>query len=335
MDLNYKNKVKALLTTLAGPIIVYLFFYIASNAMGNTGFGVGADLRTIIYNTSYSGFIALAVAYNLKSGRFDFSVGSVMILAMIVGGNIAKDMGLGAYGLLGMIVLCGAIIGIVSGIAYITLNLPSMVTSLGLAMIYEAAAFAYNNSNGIKLIGKFDMLIWASWPRNIILLLVAVVILSYVLYYTQFGYNTLALEMGQRNAVAVGINEKKNAVLCYMIAGGLMACAGVIYLSQYGYIRPETGLASSKYFIPAFLPLFISGLLERYSNRNIGIFIGAFMQACLSSGVVKMGASSSLKTVIDGVVVLLLLVYVSNSHKIDIYKMWKEKKTVALAELKG
>ncbi len=328
-----KTIVKNFLITIAAPVLVYLFFFALTNLTGHSGFGVGSDLRTIAYNMVYSGFIALAVSYNLTSGRFDFSVGSVLILSLILGGNLAKELGGGPVVLVLLVVAVGLVCGLVSGLFYVTLRLPPMVTSLGVAMIFEAIGFAFNGANGIRLIGRFDILIWAQPKYSFLLLGVVLVILIYLLNFTRFGYNCRSLQTGQKNAVEVGVNEKLNSVLCYVIAGGLMACAGVLYLSQYGYIAPQTGLSSSSFIMSAFLPMFIGNALAKYSDRNIGVIVGAFCQACLSSGLVKMGCSSSMKTVMDGVVVLLFLVYVSNSYKFALHHAWKEKKAKALAAL--
>ncbi len=322
---------KNILITIAAPVLVYLFFFGLCNLTGHPGFGVGADFRTILYNMTYSGFIALAVSYNLTSGRFDFSVGSVLILSLIAGGTLAKEWNVGPVALLLLVLVFGLACGLVSGLINVTLRLPPMVTSLGVAMIFEAIAFKLNKSTGIRLIGKFDMLIWAQQPYSTILLVCVLVILIYLLNFTKFGYDCRSLQTGQKNAVEVGVNEKRNAVICYVIAGGLMACAGALYISQYGYIAPATGLSSSSFIMSAFLPMFIGNALMRYSDRNIGVIMGAFVQACISSGLVKMGASSSLKTVLDGVVVLLFLVYVSNSYKFGLMRAYKEKRARALA----
>ena len=46
-----------------------------------------------------------------------------------------------------------------------------------------------------------------------------------------------------------------------------------------------------------------------------------------------MGASSSMKTVIDGAIVLVFLVYLSNSYKISLGRMHREKRATALSLL--
>ena len=128
------------------------------------------------------------------------------------------------------------------------------------------------------------------------------------------------------------MNEKTNSLVCYIIAGAMMACAGVLFLCKNGMVAPKAGLGSSSYMMSAFLPMFIGQALAKRSDRNIGTIIGAFIQACLTSGLIKLGCGSSLKTVLDGAVVLLFLVYTSNIHKVALHKMWSAKKALAQSQ---
>lgn len=328
-----KQVSKNTLFTLAPAVIVYLLFMLVTHLFGTPGFGVGGDLKTILYNTVYSGFIALALSYNLTSGRFDFSVGSVLLLSVIAGGNLAKELDLGPVMMLLICIVIGMICGLISGIIYITLKLPPMVSSLGVAMVFEAIGFTIKGGKGVRLMTDFDLLIWSEPVYSIILVVVVLVILIYLLNFTKFGYNCRSLQTGQKNAVEVGVNEKTNSVVCYIIAGAMMACAGVIFLCKNGMVSPKAGLGSSSYMMSAFLPMFIGQALAKYSDRNIGTIIGSFIQACLTSGLINLGCGSSLKTVLDGVVVLLFLVYTSNSYKVGVHKMWKDKKSAALAQM--
>lgn len=331
------NKLKRISTntliTIAPAVIVYLLFMLVTNLFGDPGFGVGADLKVILYNTLYSGFIALALSYNLTSGRFDFSVGSVLLLSVIAGGNLAYNFDLGPYGMLLVCLIIGMACGLVSGIVYITLKLPPMVSSLGVAMVFEAIGFTINKGKGVRLMAAFDLLVWSKPVYSILLTVVVLAILIYLLNFTKFGYNCQSLQTGQKNAVEVGVNEKTNSLICYVIAGAMMACAGVLFLCKNGMVAPKAGLSSSSYMMSAFLPMFIGQALAKRSDRNIGTIIGAFIQACLTSGLIKLGCGSSLKTVLDGVVVLLFLVYTSNIHKVALHKMWNDKKALAVERL--
>lgn len=316
--------------TLAIPVITYVFFLIACNLFGSDGFGVGSDFMTIVYTTLYTGMIALAMSYNLTCGRFDFSVGATILLAAIVGGNIVKENKLGPLALLVIVILIAALCGLISGVAYAALKIPPMVVSIGITMIYEAVALLFNRSKGVKMIGN-SALVFSRPPYSILVVGIAVLLLIFLFNFTSFGYEWRMLRSGQKIAVEIGINEKRNAVLCYVIAGVLLGIAACMYLSKYGTVAPEVGLSSSSFFMSAFLPLFIGGAIEKYSDKNIGVLMGAFTQAVITSGFGKLGFSSSLQTVLNGVIVMAFLVYTSNSYKLVIRKLHKEKLGRAMA----
>ncbi len=326
MNTTFRRFAKNLCVTVAVPAIAYALIMLLCRAAGVESFGVGSDWHNILLNTTYTGMIALAMSYNLTSGRFDFSIGSVMVLTIIISGTLALEYDLGPAMMLLIAVAAGAALGAVSGLVYVSLRLPPMIVSLGIAMIYEALGFLMNNGGGVKMMGKFNLLVFAREPNNLILMGAVLIALVYLLNYTKFGYNTRSLASGQKNAVDVGINEKRNAVGCYVLAGVLMAFAGLIYISQYGTLSPSTGLDSSSYFMGAFLPMFIGGSMARFSDRNIGVVIGAFIQACITSAFAKLGLSSSVQTVLNGVIVLLFLVYSTNQYKIAAHRRHMEKK---------
>lgn len=311
--------------TLMLPVVTYLFFFILTRLTGHNGFGVGQDLQTIIYTSVYSCLISQALSLNLQTGRFDFSIGATLVLATIVGGKFGYEWGLGPFGMLALVVLTAAVLGLVSGLVYVILGLPPMVVSLGMAMIYEAIGFIFNKAKGVKLLGKIDYLIFSKFPNNLILMAIVLIILVIIYDYSKIGYNRRALAGGQKIAVDVGIKEKKNAVYCYVIAGALLGLAGCVYLSKYGMISPETGLSSSSYFMSAFLPMFIGSIFGRYSSQPIAIFMGAVVQAFLTSGLSAMGVSNSLMTVINGLVVCAFLIYSCNAYKIVEVQMFKAK----------
>ncbi len=316
------------------PLATYLLFFVLCEIKGVDGFGRGVDLTVMLRNMVYTGFIALAVSYNLTSGRLDFSVGATLVLSTVLSGLIVLKFDLGPLELLLLSLLFGAILGGISGLAYAYLGLPPMVVSLGVAMLYEAFAFRVSGGAGVKFLGRSDLLIWSQSPYIYLLCAGVLFVLYFVLNRTRFGFNTNSLRSGQEIAVNVGINEKINAVICYVISGVCLAAAGVVNLSVLGTVTPELGLQSSAYIQNAFLPMFIGGILAKYFDRNLGVVIGAFTQAIIFSGIGKLGVPSAWQSVITGVFVLGFFAYSFNSYKIVEFKMFKEKKARALGELK-
>ncbi len=313
------------------PLAAYLFFFVLCKIRGISGFGVGTDLQVILRNTVYTGLIALAVSYNLTSGRFDFSVGATLLLSTILGGMLSVRLGLGPVPMLLLCMIFGAILGGIGGKVYTLLRLPPMVVSLGIAMIYEAIGFTVSGGAGLSLIGRSDLLIWSKPPYLYILCIVIVAVLYILLNKTQFGYHCGALQSGQEIAVSVGINEKKNTIRCYIIAGICLAAAGVINMCVLGTVSPEMGLGSSSYIQNAFMPMFIGNLLARYFDRNTGVIMGALTQSIIFAGIGKLGIPSAWQSVITGVIVLGFFAYSFNAYKIVEFQHFKEKKEKAAA----
>ena len=326
---------KNLIMMMIIPLATYLLFLALCKIRGVSGFGVGTDLTVMLRNTVYTGLISLAVSYNLTSGRFDFSVGSTLLLSTILSGMITLQYNLGPVALLLFSVLFGAILGAISGGIYIILRLPPMVVSLGVAMIYEAIGFIISGGNGVKLIGRKDLLIWSQQPYIFIILIVIVLILYILLNKTKFGYDTNSLRSGQEIAVSVGVNEKKNTLICYIIAGVCLAGAGVINMSVLGTVTPQLGLGSGSYIANAFLPMFIGNFLAKYFDRNVGVIMGALTQSIIFAGIGKLGVPSAWQSVITGFIVLAFFAYSFNSYKITEYHMFKQKRLKAVQEMQS
>lgn len=319
--------------TLALPVIVYAVFQIAARLSGVTTFGVGNDLLTIIFTTVYTGFISLGMSFNLMQGRIDYGIGATMILTGIIGGNFAIRLGLNPFVTLLVMLATGAVLGAVSGLVYNLLKLPAMITGIGMAMVYEGLTMILFKGNGVRFSIKQTNAMFSigTMPWNVVVLILVVAALVFLYQYTKFGYNSWALTGNPRIAANRGINEKSNAVICYMLSGIAVGFAIYFYCWKYGYVAPAVSLSTGSYLITGFLPFAIGELMAKYSDMNVAVVIGAFCQACLTSFMVNMGFSTSVQTVINGVVICLLLIYSSNAQGRSEKKMIRAK----LAKLKG
>ena len=311
---------------LAMPVAIYLFFVVLCALLGIPGYSSWSNMQVALRTAVYNGFIAWAFAFNLGNGRFDFSIGSVMLLSTIIGAQLADRFGLGAGGMLVMFILAGTVLGLVSGIMYVILQVSPMVSSIGMTMIYEAFTFILTGGSGLIMIGRNDLLVFATPVNTYLLCAAGLAVVIFLSRYTLFGYHFRALGSGQAVSVSTGINEKKNAIGCYVLAGGLMACAGIINFSILGTCAPKTGLSSSSYMMSAFLPMFIGIALSRYTDNNVGILIGALTQALITSGFTKLGMTSTLQSVLNTVIVLCFLFFDANSQRVIQRKIFAEKR---------
>lgn len=328
------KEIKNLLKMLLVPLATYLVFWLLCNLRGVSNFGQGVDLIVILRNTCYASLIALAVSYNLTAGRFDFAVGATLLLSTAIGGLLTIQLGRGPVFMLVVSLVFGAVVGFISGAVYCITRLPAMVVSLGLAMIYEAVAFKLTSGNGVSFLSNKDLLIWAKQPYVSVFVAIIVAVLYIVLNKTKFGYNTRSLTNGQEISVNAGIDEKKNTIGCYVIAGVCLAGAGVINMCVLGNVELKLGLASQQYIANAFLPMFIGNLLAKYCDRNTGVVVGALTQAILYSGIGKLGINTAWQQAISGLITIVFFAYMCNAYKLEEMKLFRAKKEKALAAQK-
>lgn len=333
--MNIKKWISNAAHMIAIPVAVYIILKVICVAAGAEGFGTGSDLTAMLRNAIYTGCIAIAVSYNLTSGRFDFAVGATIILAVIFGGKATLALGLsgilGALTLLVISVAAGALLGAINGGIYVALRLPPMVSTLGACMLFEAIGYVVTGGSGVSILGRTDLSVWATGPWLYLMIVAVIAVLAVVLNYTQFGYNTRSLRSGQEITVNQGVNEKKNAVLCFSIAGAMLAIAGVIYVSIYGKMNPQMGLSSISYIESAFLPMFIGNLLEKYGDRNLGVLMGAVAQAEITAAFGRLGVSSSWQSILSGLIVIAFFAYSGNIYRLQEARLFRAKRERALA----
>ena len=235
---------------------------------------------------------------------------------------------------------CGAL----SGGLYLALRLPPMITSLGVALLLEAIAYIVaggSESNSVvtrqptvsdqmrQFIGSNGgSAIWLA-----LILVTALALMIVIFHYTKFGYDYRALQSGQQIAVNTGANEYANAMGCYIIAGMLAGAAGMLFGCQIQYTRVSAYLnfgTVSKMF-DAFCPLFFSGFVGRFCNKQVAIIVSVvgyeFLQLAFGNiNAVDTTFTSTVYGIINSVILVLFLIYLNNENKVIelvTFKKWR------------
>lgn len=308
------------------------------------------SLSTYLYGTVYLSLIAFAVSINLHSGRFDFSIGSIVTITSTIVIVMACN-GSGNMGLMFVIALiAGAVAGLISGALYLILRLPPMICSLGVSLLYEAAAYVIaNGSEQNNVIMKNTAIsalmkgfVGANGKSPLILILILLTSLLFmiaVFHYTKFGYDYRALQSGQKIAVNTGANEYLNTLVCYVISGTMAGAAGMLFGCQIQYTRVSGYLnfGTVEKMFTAFCPLFFSGLVMRYCNKQLAIVISVLGYEFLQLAFGNMSAvdttfTSTIYGIINSLILVIFLIYLNNENKVieivTLKKLLSKKETV-------
>ena len=265
----------------------------------------------------------IALSINLNSGRFDFSLGSMAALSSVLGAKITYHfLGGGENSAALMLVLSlafGAVLGLISGLIYVSLRIPPIISSLAVTLIYEGVM--YTVTDGKYLMGEVQnssmSAFVGTWVNPALIIGIVLVLSILVFDYTKFGYDYKALRSGQKVAVNTGINEVKNALICYVICGGLMGLVGFLNAARNTTINGgQLNFGSIAIMFTAFLPMFIGSYISRYCNEKIGFLLAAVCMSLLNStfAVLSNQLTASMQSIINAVLLVVFLIYLNNEN---------------------
>ncbi len=313
--------VKKIVGTLAIPVLFAAVLLILCAIGGKTMIGNRISLNYFVLYAAVVMITTMALSINLNSGRFDFSLGAMAVLASVLSSKLTYAvLGGGTGSALVMLVLnivFSALLGLFSGALYVTLRIPPIITSLGVTLILEGVTFSVTGGKYVMdEVRNASMTAFAGnwyWPLLIILAVLALMV--YLFDHTRFGYNYKALMSGQNVSVNTGIREVPNVVLCYVICGALMGIVGFLNVARSSNINGGSlNFGSISIMFTAFLPMFIGGYIGRFSNDKLGYLMAAICMSMLNSTFAAFSneVSASTQSIINAVLLVLFLIYLNN-----------------------
>ena len=328
---NMKDTLIHLAKAIAVPLIVWLIMeLIDRSAVGMGVINNMADIKTLFRNLISSLAFALAISTNLQCGRMDLSMGAQMYAGVIFGGNIAMMLGFHGIGVLLFSMVIGGLCGLLIGTLFVNLRILPMVLGLGMTLVFECICFAINKQQGVILFGQPGMEILSNITFIIIVTAAVVPISHYLFQFSKYGFRYRAIQGSQKLAADAGINIFTNCVLSYVIAGVLVACAGVFMTAYNGSLAPVLGMSSNGQVFTNMFPMVLGAWIGGMcNNREIGVLMGAVSVNLLIMGLAKLGVSSSVQNVIVYSLFLAFVVYNTNKHKIAYAKARKARKALA------
>ena len=152
-----------------------------------------------------------------------------------------------------------------------------------------------------------------------------------MLQLSVFGYKRRAIRGNQKLAVDSGINIYINCLICYAMAGALVAVSGVFDTAFKGTLNPVLGMSSNNNTFYNMFPMRVGMFLGVFiGNPIIGIFASSISLNILILGMAKLGLDQSLQTIIIFSIFLFFMIYNMNQEKLEYNKRKRERKKIAL-----
>lgn len=318
-------KLQSVLKLILMPLAVFLIFEIIDRL--STGKGLIssiADLKVLFRTVITCYCFAMALNCNLLLGRMDLSAGAQMFMGCIFGGNIALQLNLGGIGILILSIVIGALCGLLVGVIFVNMRILPMVLGIGMTLIFECFSFGAYNQQGLMLYGKKNVEILSNITFIFLIAILLIFIMTILFQHSTFGYSRRAIQGSQKLAADSGINIFKNCIWCYVIAGALVACAGVFDTAYKGTLIPGLGMSSNGSVFSNMFPMFLGIWLGSFvGNPVIGVLGGALSIKLLTLGLSKLALGGSTQNIIIYSLFLIFMIYRTNSNKM---KKLKDKK---------
>ena len=307
---------KRITGTIVIPLLAFIVTWTMCRINGIALFESGGNWIAFFRATATVMLTTFALAINLNSGRFDFSIGAISLLSSVISATICINTGLPAVAMLAISILSGIILGCVSGIIYVITKLPPIIVSLGVTLLFEGAAFAMTDGYGVSFVTDKGLTGFPSVLNYSLIIIAALILIIFIYDYTKFGYEYKALMTGQNVSVNTGIKEIPNTIGCYAIAGGLMGVVGFISATNTGTIQMALNFGSIGVMFTAFLPMFIGGFIGRFCNEKIGYLLGAATTAFISIMYARLKMDSSVQQIITALILVIFLIYLNNEDRL-------------------
>ena len=319
------STLKKIIHSLAIPVLVAAILEGLCLTQGQNIITNAKSFDNFVVYTAIVMITTMALSINLNSGRFDFSLGSMAALSSVIGAEITYSALAGGKGsavmMLIVTVAVGCLLGLISGAIYVALRLPPIITSLGVTLIYEGIMYTITGGKYLmKEVQNSSMSAFANtWVYAFIIILVVLIFMVVVFEKTTFGYDYAALKSGQKVSINTGINEVKNALICYGICGALMGLVGFLNAARNTTINGgQLNFGSIAIMFTAFLPMFIGGYISKYCNEKMGFLLAAVCMSFLNStfAVFSNQVTASMQSIINAVLLVVFLIYLNNINVI-------------------
>ena len=293
-----KNLISKYALMLAVPILLFVVLSIIFHGVIGTN-----NIPSLMQQAVAPAILGWGVLFNIKVGNWDFSVGSVVLLSAIIGGNIAVRLNWGFAGLLIFCLLVAVLAGVVVGLVYYFLKIPTIITSIGMLLIYESISSYAFEGQGIYLTG-WNLL----GNTEIVIIAIVAAATAYLIFYrSSIGYNVRAVGNNMNIAAQNGLNVYRVKAVAIAIAGLFAGLYAFISLGTSGVQKTVSSMGTMGTCFDAMMCVFVGMSITRRGNLVAGIFCVSLVMQLVKLALMAIGIPSEYNSIFIAIFVLIFM----------------------------
>jgi ribose transport system permease protein len=306
MRLPFVKKLK-LENSLALVALVVLFVL---SSVASPYFLQVVNLLNILKQVSYSGIIALGMAFVIIAGGIDLSVGSMAAFIGAIAILIVNALGGGPLAIVAAWAAAlglGAACGFFNGFLVTKGGIAPFIVTLGTMAIFRSLTLYIGNAGQFisksSLYGDMGMSSILGVPTAIWIFFLLAFLLSVLLNRTRFGRYSCAIGANEKVAKYSAINVDFTRLMSYVITGVMVGVTGLLLSSRMNSVNSSnTGV---NFEMDAIAAVVIGGTPMTGGRGTIwGVVIGAVILGMINNMLNMLSVSAYLQGTVKGLVII-------------------------------
>ena len=245
-------------------VLVVIVFFIGMSLFVDSFFSL-SNFINILVTGAITGIMASALAPLIISGGIDLSIGSLLAMGGVISIGLLET----SYGSTGHVysifhtpwpmalllgILVPSLIGLISGLIVVRLDIAPFIITLGMQMIVRGLTYLFGdyavqqigrgsvvvcNNDIYKAIGNGEL--FGLIPVPVLIFAATVAIFWFVLEKTSFGRALYAIGGSQETARLAGMRVQRQRIWAHVLAAAFAGLAGIVYSCRIMSATPLAG----------------------------------------------------------------------------------------------
>ncbi|WP_345816200.1 ABC transporter permease [Paraburkholderia sp. PREW-6R] len=292
-------------------------------------FLTGANVSNILADLTEIALMALPMTLIIVAAEIDLSVASVLGASSALMG-VLWHMGLPMPVVIALVLIAGALAGLLNGLVIVKLNLPSLAVTIGTLALFRGLAYVLLGDQAVAdfpaAYTAFGMdTVGATFiPLPFAIVIVSAVLFTVLLQSTAFGRSLYAIGANPTAAAFSGIEVAKMRLRLFVLSGLMSALAGVVYTLRFTSARGDNGEGFELSVIAAVL----FGGVSIFGGRGsmVGVLLSLLIIGVLKNALTLDDVSSETLTIVTG---LLLLASVLIPNLVARWRAARDRRFIA------
>jgi rhamnose transport system permease protein len=255
--------------------------------------------------------MSLPMALIIIAGEIDLSVESMVGLsASILGALYAAGVPIELA--IPIVLVVGALGGLLNGILVTRMGLPSLVVTLGTLALYRGLALVVLESRGISQFPTwfttfgFGSVPGVPLPWPFVVYLGIALVLAVLLHGTWIGRQIYAIGKNQAASRFSGVRVARLKLWLFVLSGAVAALAGVILTARFASARADVGIGLTLVVVT----IVLLGGVDIFGGRGTipGVVLAFLTLAVLGNVLRLTNVSSDIQSIVVGLLLIVSVV---------------------------